>query len=531
MNVPLSVIIESLSGSSTLQIPSVLENAQVMHDDVEHSSFCGSQLAVGEITPNSFDDTMLYVVDEAVNARISRRSYPKHALVIVAGAEKPSAKPWHDACISLAFASSKEKPESIFNAVTQCLAAYTAWDDELVGAILASRGIDAVLDIAAKALVNPIAFFDTGSALVAQSGELPSGYEETIWGRVVSDGASPMDYYTAEEQRQLTRQLEAEPLPVILTPERAPQHTNLAALVKTEGRARGTIGQVDLIAPFTPAQIALAQHVRMRLQQLFAMASKSGEDADELVPVIARMLDGYTADRSILSFHLRKRVWEIESRYRVTVCPIPQGTESRISNTTRIRNIGACFSDALLFVHDGAVIILEHANATTGKDPLEHSKFKNTLASFNMNAASSIWFNSLADIVVYYRQALICLAEAERAGLTGVIAYRDIFESHIAHLISSNVPPKSICHPAVFSLVTDGYKGDVEQGRELVEQLYVFLASGRNVHRCARLLFVHHNTLAYRIERLENLLDVDLSELSPSEVVHLELSCLLALHA
>ena len=61
--------------------------------------------------------------------------------------------------------------------------------------------------------------------------------------------------------------------------------------------------------------------------------------------------------------------------------------------------------------------------------------------------------------------------------------------------------------------------------------LYTYLASGRNLNRCAALLYVHRNTLSYRIGRIEELLAVDLAELEPSEVVHLEISCLVALNA
>jgi purine catabolism regulator len=43
-------------------------------------------------------------------------------------------------------------------------------------------------------------------------------------------------------------------------------------------------------------------------------------------------------------------------------------------------------------------------------------------------------------------------------------------------------------------------------GVELAETLRVYLASGRNVARTARALFVHYNTVKYRLERLEELL-------------------------
>jgi PucR family transcriptional regulator, purine catabolism regulatory protein len=43
-------------------------------------------------------------------------------------------------------------------------------------------------------------------------------------------------------------------------------------------------------------------------------------------------------------------------------------------------------------------------------------------------------------------------------------------------------------------------------GVDLAETLRVYLASDRNVARTARALFVHYNTVKYRLERLEELL-------------------------
>lgn len=53
---------------------------------------------------------------------------------------------------------------------------------------------------------------------------------------------------------------------------------------------------------------------------------------------------------------------------------------------------------------------------------------------------------------------------------------------------------------------------DHEQGADLVSTLRVYLASGANVSEAANRLFLHRNSVAYRLERIGELTGLDYRE-------------------
>ncbi len=63
---------------------------------------------------------------------------------------------------------------------------------------------------------------------------------------------------------------------------------------------------------------------------------------------------------------------------------------------------------------------------------------------------------------------------------------------------------------------------DAQHGGELLETIDVYLACGRNVSRTSRELFIHRNTLLFRLERIRDLLGMDLED--PDNLLLIEIA-------
>ena len=55
-------------------------------------------------------------------------------------------------------------------------------------------------------------------------------------------------------------------------------------------------------------------------------------------------------------------------------------------------------------------------------------------------------------------------------------------------------------------------KEDVQKGTEFYESLKQYLLSGNNVGMAAKKLFVHRNTMIYRLQKINELLKINLNE-------------------
>ncbi|MGI6216597.1 MAG: helix-turn-helix domain-containing protein [Coriobacteriales bacterium] len=464
---------------------------------------------------------------ELTSAKSSTCKLPGHAIVVVNPKSPVPSKIEKTGEGELAVVQTTRSLGCILNQVLHAIEELDRWDEDMVAAILGGRGISDVLQIGCQMLDNPIAVFDSSSALVAMAGNLPVGYESTIWGRVVRDGVSPLEYYTLEEQRRIGRELSNSDSPLLINPSRMPEVTNLAASIELGDKKVATIGQVNISAPFTDAQVFLAMHVRDRLQQ--ALSRDEGEQGGSggLESHFKKMLAGKPVDMGLVRFQLSQKGWAEDDTYRVLVMMLPKNIEGGIPTLTRLASVEMIIPDGISIVQDGSIVTIEHLGS---KGFAKEGRLKSECIRLDMNCGISLEFEGIFKLLAFYEQARLCLSEGEKTGVLPVARYDQIFESLVSRVLSDNVGAGVMCHPKVLELMRNGYKGDLERGREMVKMLYVYLATGRNQHLAARTLFMHRNTLSYRLKCIEEFLGQELAELDASGVFMLEVSCLLALN-
>lgn len=87
--------------------------------------------------------------------------------------------------------------------------------------------------------------------------------------------------------------------------------------------------------------------------------------------------------------------------------------------------------------------------------------------------------------------------------------------------IKANVNLDGALHPALDKLA----EYDSANQSDFLNTLAVYLENDCNAQKCGRLLFLHRNSLVYRIRRIQEIADFDLSD--PAERAYLRLSLLL----
>lgn len=129
----------------------------------------------------------------------------------------------------------------------------------------------------------------------------------------------------------------------------------------------------------------------------------------------------------------------------------------------------------------------------------------------------SLPMKDLSKLHYYYSQLLYALDQADdQTGKSLVYAF-DSMISYIVHRPSSD-GALSACHPDVLRLS----EIDKREESDYVSLLKTYLDNERNISSTAKALFMHRNTLVYRLEKLNSLLDADLD--NPYERNYLRLS-------
>lgn len=129
--------------------------------------------------------------------------------------------------------------------------------------------------------------------------------------------------------------------------------------------------------------------------------------------------------------------------------------------------------------------------------------------------ALSLAFDNLNDAPQQYRLVQHCLATGAVGDITDS---RDMALDFIKDEIRHNVSLVGLLHPALATLK----EYDEANQSNMFETLRVYLENDRNAQRCASLLYLHRNSLQYRIRRIQEIAGIDLS--NPTERTWLRLS-------
>lgn len=127
-----------------------------------------------------------------------------------------------------------------------------------------------------------------------------------------------------------------------------------------------------------------------------------------------------------------------------------------------------------------------------------------------MQIGISYSFSSLADLNTYYKQAYSALILSQQVDSDKIIHTYE--KSWFYHLINNINKEKStladFCHPALKKL----YDYDLVNDTNFFNTLWIYLKCDCIAKNTAETLFIHRNSLAYRIERILEICNI--SELS-----------------
>jgi purine catabolism regulator len=127
----------------------------------------------------------------------------------------------------------------------------------------------------------------------------------------------------------------------------------------------------------------------------------------------------------------------------------------------------------------------------------------------------------VADLRLSYNQATEAADVARALGRhTGILRFEDLGLLHwLRHL-----PPEVIHENVYMKAVKMLAEYDAERHTDLLQTLEIYLEAP-SVGEAADLLFIHRNTLSYRLERIEKLLQVDLNDPGQRLNLHVAAKC------
>jgi sugar diacid utilization regulator len=254
----------------------------------------------------------------------------------------------------------------------------------------------------------------------------------------------------------------------------------------------------------------------------FSVNASFKSATDEPVYYLDGLLKGFSVDEKIIAYHLNARSWKTNDDFRMYHIASPGGESLTISQVRfclfRIRQLA---KSAIVFEYENTVnIIIRKAEEDRRGFPEE--EIKAFLSKLGLRCGRSLVFHLFSDLKYYYIQCKTAVYEGGRLGKPDIILrYEDCYLSHVMRILEQGTSLKSICHPGILLLHEHDMAGD----SEYIKCLQTFIYTGCNMAQTAKILYVHRNTLEYRIEKILEILNMDIAGLGESERMHLWFSC------
>lgn len=391
-----------------------------------------------------------------------------------------------------------------------------AWDQRMLEAIALRKPTVELLGIATEELSNPVALFDSSTALIGYAGDLPDGYENTIWGAVVTRGFAPLSYYSADEREQAGRQLMSTREPMVTYPRREHGHAHATAMVMVGGRPYAMLSQVDLSSPFTQGQIETLSLVRDRIEQMAWVTVGAQRHASPIEHCLRLLVEGAPVEESVARFHVAERGWHLDDEYTL-VYGIAHEELNEVWWKSLHERMREALAGALVIEHEGALVALVHC----GSEPPTWGKLAKLGESYNLTFGVSSRFRGFMRARCGFQQAAVAAGLARDA--IGITRYDEIFPRRVASLLREHAGADELCDPRLLAFA---HSGDPHAG-EYLRTLYVYLLCGCNVAKAAKRLYMRRNTLEYRLKRMGEQIGIEVADMDETHQLRLMLSCLL----
>jgi len=369
--------------------------------------------------------------------------------------------------------------------------------------------IQQLLDLGYQMLCNPLLLVDVSLCFIAHSGG-NNIENEPLWEWTLSKGYVNKEYarsvMTDDSQ---TDMLEGDTVLVIWETGLL-NHRQLVGRVLDNNRPLAYLKLLEYHHPIsesdeeilimlchavamTMAHINGSSHVASSLSDTFLIALLNQKMYDHRAIEERERIYGLKLYKNLFALVIR-----IDNR---------QNTNDRLYYLKRIyQNF---FNRQTVIIYNGQLVILLDTMTEEIQNEREMASFESLLEENDCTAGISKIFYHLYDFCEHYKQAHNALNLGDQLKKPGRIrSYDELIIPHMILSFRGETNIKNLIHPVVRALK----ELDEKKGSSFLKTLVAYINHNQDTTLTAKSLHIHYNTLKYRINRIIEITDLDLSD-------------------
>jgi hypothetical protein len=377
---------------------------------------------------------------------------------------------------------------------------------ELAHLALNGKNISSVINTAASLLGNALIFVDYSQKVLAYS----TNYEivDKLWVENIAKGHCSYEFVQKVRSNNQMREWRKQGSETQIITLPGDKQRKLVARITQEGHVAGAIVMIEHHTPIARSHIRQLPLVGRILFDVFFRDSASSSMRGAFYSnILYSLLDDM--DNSDTIEYLNASENEFPTEMHVVVARFVTRVENRFLKRAVSMALERIFPQGYSVLYKSYIGILVPSILKAQLEELEE------LTKLESVSIGLSWpFNNILEFKRYFNQAVISIKLAQRLGQTqSIFDYSDFHYYDLLNNYTGKIPLEYYCHPALQLL----RQYDRDNKSDLYNTLYTYLENGKSLVATAEKLFIHRNTLVYRINRIIQLTGLELDNVN---VVH-----------
>lgn len=391
---------------------------------------------------------------------------------------------------------------------------YQKWKDDIYQAIIENKPLQDILEVCSKLLINPIGLFDTSYVLIAKAGNIQNHSLDKIWAEVMEQGYFSPQNHVMSDSETLWRSRS----PYLYHDGKV---TKVQTCIRHQEQISGYLGATDLLEPFSLGQLSIIYAIQKIFESTLVLNSVLHNAERKTSSILERLLQGHNVEKSAVFYILSSLKWGMEDTFQLLYfyfCDTKKLQEDIIAPL--VFHISIQLPDAKVYAFEEGIVAICHQPSEAVGD-YQKILFP-ILSKQEMAVIISEPFQPFTYLRYAYLQCRMAMSITQPSKKSGLWSFSSIYERYILQSLSNTASLKALCHPYILSL------SQKKRGKEFIQSLKVYIMNGRSISDTARQLYVHRNTLIYRLEQIETELDINFKMADEKTLFYLYFSCLIA---
>lgn len=389
--------------------------------------------------------------------------------------------------------------ETLLNEVMATFDYYNRWESRLWQTSGAANPYQQMIDLSTEVFGNPICMGDYEGNVLALSHAFGPDDVDDRWHELYDTGIVPTSYTGPPI---LTTG--GEVVPDWLEEPREYQYENgvkyLCANIYAEQEQIAGLYIQQQRTEFTPGHQQLAMVLCDILTKTIAARQNNAQQIYTGATIVRDLLEAKAVDAALVDRLAQRPAWQgpwqllVIRNYPLNASRLKQRNLLNTIRQMKIANIA-------LDYHDDVVVLVDAEALDTFLEGL-----RSAISMRYYSVGLSLSYQNWSALRTYYEQALFAMEQGDF--LPDLHACKDYAFEHLLTLIDDKNRALELCHPALTLLK----EYDKRQHTELYETLFQYLLHDRNLVHTAAALFIHRNSLIYRVKRIGELIKIDLDD-------------------